>query len=125
MNLTIVRTKFAARLPVPFPFRDFFTHRLPDFVFRKFPEGIVLLFGRIGLKDANICGRWVSPVINKMAIEGPEPECLTRVRVFLDRNNRLKDLTTCTIFDTGKALPQPARAGKEIYHRYGGKRHMR
>jgi hypothetical protein len=51
-----------------------------------------------------------------MAIKRPKSERLTGVRVFLDRDDSLKDLATCPILNTGKTLTQPARAGKEVYH---------
>ena len=49
-----------------------------------------------------------------MTVKGPESESLTRIRIFLDRNDRLKDLPTLTILYTGKTLTKPARAGKKV-----------
>jgi hypothetical protein len=39
-----------------------------------------------------------------MAIKRPKSERLTGVRVFLDRDDSLKDLATCPILNTGKTL---------------------
>ena len=57
-----------------------------------------------------------------MTVKGPESESLTRIRIFLDRNDRLKDLPTLTILYTGKTLTKPARAGKKVNYGDGERR---
>ena len=57
-----------------------------------------------------------------IAVKGSESECLTGMGVFLDRNDRLKDLPTLTILYTGKTLTKPARAGKKVNYGDGERR---
>lgn len=54
-----------------------------------------------------------------MAVKGPEPESLTRIRILLDRDDSLENLATSTVLNTGKTLTKPARAGKKVNYGNG------
>jgi hypothetical protein len=57
-----------------------------------------------------------------MAIKRPESKRLTGVRIFLDRDDSLKDLATYPILNTRKTLTEPARAGKKVNYGDGERR---